>query len=98
MREKLKDLLMECIADYADQSGEDLDIREDSRLLGSHAMLDSLGLVTLIAAFEAEINDELDLDILLADERAMSMKRSPFRTPAALIDYAVMLVEEEQSG
>jgi acyl carrier protein len=98
LRDNLKKLLLECIEEYAEMSEEEVVIEEDSRLLGSSGMLDSLGLVTILTSFEAEINETLDLDIILANEQAMSMKNSPFRTPNTLIDYAVVLVQKEQAA
>lgn len=66
----------------------------ETRLFGRDSLLDSLGLVTLIAAFEREIEDAHDVTILLADERAMSREHSPFRTAGTLADYATELIRE----
>ena len=76
--------------------GQSLEKSRESVLLGANAQIDSVGLVGLIAAIEAQIEDDLDVSIILADERAMSQTRSPFRNVGALIDYATTLVEEQQ--
>jgi hypothetical protein len=92
-REKLKSMLIESILEYAGQSGLAIDITEDMPLLGAEAPLDSLGLVMVLAGFEAGINDTFGAHIVLADERAMSMERSPFRTLSSLVDYASVLLD-----
>jgi acyl carrier protein len=65
-------------------------------LFGEDGVLDSLELVNLIVAFEQRIQSDLDLAITLADEKAMSQKRNPFRSIEALADYAIRLLKEEQ--
>jgi len=67
----------------------------DSPLYGKGSELDSIGLVNLIVALEQNIEDELELSITLADERAMSQKHSPFRTIGSLADYIEKLLEEK---
>mgnify|MGYP006299700893 CR=1 FL=1 len=56
-------------------------------LFGRGSTLDSLGLVTLIAAVEMRLQDATGKDILLVNEDAMSRRRSPFRTIGTLIEY-----------
>lgn len=70
-------------------------VDEDTRLYGAKSGLDSITLVTLIA----EVEDRLEADFgqapTLADERAMSRQRSPFRRVGSLIDHAAELLQEE---
>lgn len=66
----------------------------DQRLFGKDGELDSLGVVNLMVAVEEAVEDELDVIITLADERAMSQKRSPFRSIETLVDYITILVNE----
>tara|TARA_B100001123_G_scaffold446302_1_gene600333 strand:- start:15526 stop:15822 length:297 start_codon:yes stop_codon:yes gene_type:complete len=66
----------------------------DTILFGKSSILDSLGLVNLIVAVEQQIEDELDVGLSLADERAMSQKSSPFRTIGTLVQYILMLLRE----
>jgi acyl carrier protein len=68
----------------------------DTRLFGRKGVLDSLMLVNFTVALEQEIQDQFDVDITLADERALSMKKSPFYSVASLVEYAVELIEEAQ--
>jgi acyl carrier protein len=97
-RNQVRSLLVDCIENYAAQTGLDIVVTDDTRLLGPSAPLDSLGLVSVLAGFEAAINDVFATDIVLADERAMSLERSPFRTVSSLIDYASTLLDEARNS
>jgi acyl carrier protein len=68
-------------------------ISEETRLIGREAVLDSMGLVNLIVEVEQRLEEEYDVTIVLADERAMSQKNSPFRSVQSLADYICQLVE-----
>jgi len=59
----------------------------DTVLYGGQNNLDSLGLVNLIVNIEEKIEDNLGITIDLTDDKAMSQKRSPFRTIGTLVDY-----------
>jgi acyl carrier protein len=67
----------------------------DTRLVGSSAVLDSLGLVTLMVDVEQRVDEALGRSITLASERAMSQKHSPFRTVGALADFIGELLAEQ---
>jgi D-alanine--poly(phosphoribitol) ligase subunit 2 len=74
-------------------------LTEDTPLFGQEGLLDSLGLVTLVVAVEQAIEDEFGVNISLADEKAMSQRRSPYRTVGSLAEYASqMLQTEHQRG
>lgn len=64
------------------------------KLLGQHALLKSVGLVSVLVGIEQRLAEQHDLNISLMDERAMSQTRSPFRNVQALLDYVVTLSEE----
>lgn len=64
----------------------------DAVLFGAEGKLDSFGLVNLIVTVERLIEDRLGVTVTLADEKAMSIKNSPFRTVDALADYALELI------
>lgn len=65
----------------------DLTGPETARLYGREGVLDSLGLVSLLASIEQAFEDEYGVHITIADERAFSQARSPFRTVASLSEY-----------
>lgn len=56
----------------------------ESLLYGDGAPLDSMALVNLIADVEDALAEKYGASITLADERALSAKRSPFRSVADL--------------
>jgi D-alanine--poly(phosphoribitol) ligase subunit 2 len=45
---------------------------------------------------EQRINDAVGTEILIADDRAMSQTRSPFRTIGTLAEYVVTLLSEDE--
>ncbi len=63
-------------------------------LFGKNGQLDSLGLVNLLVIIEQNIEDQFDTSIIIADERAMSQKNSPFRTIGTLAEYLNMILNE----
>ncbi|MBI4559137.1 MAG: hypothetical protein HY706_16250 [Candidatus Hydrogenedentes bacterium] len=56
-------------------------------LFGRSSTLESLDLVGLIVSLEEKLQEEFDTSFTLADERAMSQQRSPFRNIGTLADY-----------
>jgi acyl carrier protein len=71
------------------------ELGEDTRLIGREGLLDSMGLVTLIVDVEQRLEEEYDVALVLADDRAMSQKNSPFRSAGALTNYICQLLEEQ---
>ncbi|MGH9715423.1 MAG: acyl carrier protein [Candidatus Acidiferrales bacterium] len=68
---------------------------KDTILFGHSGKLDSLGLVNFIVCAEQKLQDRFGVPISLADERAMSQERSPFRTIATMADYVQTLLDEK---
>ena len=64
----------------------------ETRLLGSETALDSMRLVSLIVTIEREVEDAFGDPLTLADERALSMTASPFRSIQSLADYISTLM------
>jgi acyl carrier protein len=69
-----------------------------TRLLGSGSALDSMHLVSLIIAIEREVEESFGVALTLADERALSMKASPFRSIQSLADYIGTLTTDARKG
>ena len=65
-------------------------------LFGAGSKLDSLGLVNIITIVEQNLEDELDIAIELASERAMSQRRSPFKSVSTLTEYVLELIKEQK--
>jgi acyl carrier protein len=97
-RTTIVDLIIMSAQDVMAMNGVDAEqpkIGEETRLIGHEAILDSLGLVSLVVEVEQHLADDLEVTLILADERAMSQKRSPFRSIGALADYVCELVTEQ---
>jgi acyl carrier protein len=70
----------------------------ETRLLGSQSVLDSMHLVSLIVTIERELEDAFGVALTLADERALSMNASPFRSVQSLADYIGILIIDARNG
>ena len=70
----------------------------ETRLLGPESVLDSMHLVSLIITIEREVEETFGIPITLADERALSMKSSPFRSIQTLADYISTLISADRNG
>ena len=95
----MQDKIIELIINTAAEMGEDElsysgELTADTRLFGKEGALDSMGLVTLIVAVEQAIEDEFDESVALADEKALSQARSPYRTVETLAAYAAEQLQE----
>ena len=66
---------------------ESIELSLDSKLFGGGGPLDSMALVNLIVDLEELIEDDYGKTIILADEKAMSRRTSPFSRVKNLIDY-----------
>ena len=74
---------------------EEIVFNESSVIYGDNSPLDSLALVSLIVAVEQNIEEKYDISITLADERAMSLENSPFRSVRSLADYVETILKEK---
>ena len=96
----MKKMILETIYDSMDELNEQLSNERQltkstkTVLFGNNGQLDSLGLVNLLVIIEQNIEEEFDVSITIADERAMSQKHNPFRTIGALATYIDILLKE----
>ncbi|MGH3117315.1 MAG: acyl carrier protein [Gaiellales bacterium] len=95
MNDELVALIMGALNEQGDGPGITIaaDLGRDTALLGRDGVLDSMGLVALVVAVEQVIEDEYGVSVSLADERALSERKSPFKTVGTLAEYAGRLVE-----
>lgn len=75
-----------------------LEKSEDTVLLGRGGRLDSLAVVNFIVATEMNLEEEFGVSLNLADDKAMSLENSPFRTLGTLAGYIAHLLEEKLDG
>lgn len=94
MNSKIIDIIIVALRDI----NEELAIPElehptlHTKLFGGDGALDSLALVSFIADIEDKISDTFEKNIVLADEKAMSQKVSPFRSVETLGLYIEKLL------
>lgn len=97
MKDKITDIILAALRDL----GQELKLPElehptgETRLFGAKSSLDSMGLVSLIADLEGRLEAEFGRNLILADERAMSQLRSPFRTVESLAAHIEALLNEK---
>ena len=91
MREKILTLVRDAVTDLNDElQYETLENpTEETVLFGGDDGIDSLSLVRLVVDIEQRIQEEIGKKASLTDERAMSAKRSPYRSVGALTDFIV---------
>ncbi len=99
MADRVQELVFEALKDFG--TNEQLPGLEhpeaDTLLFGANGVLDSLALVSLIADLETMVEERMGIRVTLADERAMSRNRSPFRTADTLVDYIREMTAAQQT-
>ncbi|AXX90870.1 hypothetical protein CKA55_05130 [Arcobacter suis] len=94
--ERIENIIIESLKEY-NQEKESTKLHNPTsktRLYGEKSIFDSMGLVYLITDIEEKISDEFSKNIVLADEKAMSQKTSPFKDVETLAKYIQNLLEE----
>jgi hypothetical protein len=71
---------------------------EDCHLYGINGVMNSLSLVSLIVAVEEGIEAEFNRSVILANEKAMSQRNSPFASVRSLADYIVSILATEETS
>lgn len=96
MQKTVEKIIIETLIDLNDELENDAlkSPTNKTKLYGSDGALDSLALVSFIADLEEKISDRFEKNIVLADEKAMSAKTSPFRSVESLTLYIKALLEE----
>lgn len=95
MSEDLVGVIVGALQEQSDGRGIKIaaELGRETTLFGRDGVLDSMGLVALVVAVEQAIEDEYGVSVSLADERALSERKSPFRTIGTLAEYARRLIE-----
>ncbi len=91
MREQIAALVVDAVTDLNEElQYETLNNPTDETILfGGDDGIDSLSLVRLVVDIEQRIQEETGKNASLTDERAMSAKRSPYRSVGALTDFII---------
>jgi len=94
--------ITQLVLDTAREFNEDLEHQiavehgGDGGAFGELGVLDSMNLVAFIVAVEQEIADRFGTDVTLADEKALSQRRSPFRTVGTLAEHIFIRMSGSQ--
>jgi len=79
----------------AAREGEHVVKSESTALYGSASLLDSVDLVNLLITIEELLEDELNVEYVIANEKALSQKNSPFKTIDTLATYLTNALNEQ---
>jgi len=98
--QEIRRIVLDCCREHNEVSDRLVDLaKEDAApLFGVDGALDSIALVSLVLAVEQGIEEQLGVLVTLADARAASQERSPFRTIGSLVAYAAARVTEESGA
>jgi len=97
MKNRIKEIIIEVLTELNEGlKNETLNNpTNDTKLYGLNGVLDSVALVMLITDLEERISDEFENDIILANEKAMSQRTSPFRNIETLTIYVQKILKEQ---
>jgi acyl carrier protein len=89
------EIVLSTLRDAVDQNGGDAaGVTEETVIVGPGAVIDSIGVVSLIVDIEQRLEMDHQVSVTLANDRAMSQRNSPFRTPSVLADH-ILATESE---
>ena len=96
-REEILKLVLSTLETYCIENDISVNLSqgEELKLFGGESLLDSLGLVSLIVSIEEAIEDQFNTSIILADEKAMSRRTSPFSRVSYLVEYILELINAD---
>lgn len=89
IKESLNELNNQGLNDYEMQNN----LNDD--LFGGSSPLDSLGLVSFLVIIEQSIENKFGINITIADEKAFSLTKSPFKKISSLVDYLSIALKIE---
>lgn len=82
------------LIELANETIPDRTFDADDELLGPDAQMESMELVSFVMDAQELAFERWGRDIVLADERALSRSKSPFRTLSALAELVVERLNE----
>jgi acyl carrier protein len=87
-KNQINEIVLNVINEYLSTNNIHLsgELTKDTPLIGSHSILDSMGVVNVIVDIETAFLDE-DVEISLTSEAAMSGRISPFRSVGSLCNF-----------
>jgi hypothetical protein len=93
-KSKVVELLYAAVDDLNQQLRKDQRLEKalEIRLVGEGGRLDSLGLLNLLVQTEQRIETVFGINVMLADDEAMSKDPSPFSTLGSLAEHVCHIV------
>lgn len=97
MSEQYIPLILASLKTLNEDFGKDSleNVTDQTEIFGATGALTSIELVALIADLEDRISDEFGKNVVLADEKAMSQYKSPFKNAASLSTFIDSLLKEQ---
>ena len=93
------EIVLSALKDAVDQNGGDTSgVTDETVIVGPGAVIDSIGVVSLIVDIEQRLEMDHQVSVTLANDRAMSQRNSPFRTAAVLADHILTTEREGASA
>lgn len=100
VRENIINLLLSTLKSHFEEINESVELteKENIKLFGGDGLLDSIGLVSFVVEVEEKLEDEYNISVVLADEKAMSRRTSPFAKISYLADYIIEVINDDSNG
>ncbi|WP_257403787.1 hypothetical protein [Campylobacter lari] len=98
MQEKIQNIIFYSLKNLADELEND-DFKNPNlktKIYGINGNLDSLALVSLVSDLEELLSEEFNKEIILANEKMMSVRNSPFKDVESLTDYIIKKLQEQE--
>lgn len=94
-QKKIESFIIDKITEYSAYNDIEIsNVSSDTRLIGSSGVFDSMDLVSFIVELEEAIEERFDIEISLANEKAMSRRTSPFINVTTLSTYVIERINE----
>lgn len=88
-------IVITCLRAIYDELGIAEEITSNTLIYGPDEGINSLSLVRLIVDIEESVLNNSGKNIVLADDRSLSMKNSPFASVQTLTMYVNTLIDEQ---
>ncbi|ONN71156.1 hypothetical protein [Pseudomonas oryzihabitans] len=100
MREQILEIIQRTLSEINATRKEKIDLSDvpNLALYGTSGVFDSMQLVSFLAAVEEGLDDELNIEISLTSDKAVSQKVSPFSSVSCLIDFILAETLETQAA
>lgn len=93
------EIVLASLREAVEQNGGDpATVGEHTVIVGPDAVIDSIGVVSLIVDIEQRLEVDHRISVTLANDRAMSQRNSPFRTANVLADHIVAAEREANAA